>query len=388
MSRSQAFLDNVLPESIDHIEILGISVWTLTTAAMAMIAATVIAITIFANMKTNEGTSDKPKERDPNLPKPSEIVSLRIYPIKSCRGFEIKKSMLKKTGLDLDRNWMFVDVEKKKFLTIRSDPSMTLIDTGLTAPDSVREVWTELRIGIRGTAAHVNVPCYPTKEWLGENCKLTEVEIWGEKTDAWAYSDEINKIFSDFFKKAVLLVYKGPTPRMSGGNADAELYGKQEPHHFADVMSLQVASEASLEDLNRRLKEKGQEPLTIERFRPNIIIKGNEPWEEDRWKRVRINTTEHSREMLWRVPLDVLARCARCQVPNVNPDTAEKHAKEPWETLMTFRRVDPGGVAKYKPCFGMLCMPTKGGVIQVGSELEVLELTEKHLYNTAKFEEL
>lgn len=57
-----------------------------------------------------------------------------------------------------------------------------------------------------------------------------------------------------------------------------ELYGRTQEHHFADVMSLQVASEASINDLNRRLKEvPNADVLTIERFRPNIIVKGNSP---------------------------------------------------------------------------------------------------------------
>lgn len=53
-----------------------------------------------------------------------------------------------------------------------------------------------------------------------------------------------------------------------------------------------------------------------------------------------------------------------------------------------FRRVDQGGPAKYKPCFGMLCIPKNEGKIAVGATLEVLETTDKHLYNTRKFSEL
>lgn len=338
--------------NLDSLTIFGIPLWTFFLTVLVLVAATIIIMIIVANVDTNENTSAESKKRNPNLPPPTEVVSLRIYPIKSCRGIEIKSCKLKKTGLDLDRNWMFVDAETKEFLTIRSDPSMTLIDTELTGSKLEAASWTELSIAIHGTDSRITVPCYPQEDWLKSNCKLVEVEIWGTKTDAWRYSDEINSIFTKFFEKDVWLVYKGPTPRMAGGNGDISLYGKEEPHHFADVMSLQVASESSLSDLNRRLKDKGQDEITIERFRPNIIIKGNEPWEEDRWKRVEIKTTDHAKEMLWRTPLDVLARCARCQVPNVNPDTAEKHKKEPWDTLMKFRRVDPGGVAKYKPCFG------------------------------------
>ena len=370
--------------------ILGMPLWNVVITVLSIITATVIAVAYYINVAADDGNSSKKKERDPNLPKPSEVVSLFVYPIKSCRGIQITSCRLLRSGLDLDRHWMFADAETKQFLTIRSDPSMTLIDTKLTGPEKngVVSSWTDLHISIHGTDARVTVPCYPTEEWLSKNCKLTQVEIWGEDTDAWQFSDDINKVFTQFFSKDVLLVYKGPTPRMSRNSGSKALYGKEEPHHFADVMSLQVASEASLNDLNSRLKESGHDQLTIERFRPNIIIKGNKAWEEDSWKRVQINTIDRSREKLWRVPLDVLARCARCQVPNVDPDTAEKHPKEPWDTLMKFRRIDHGGVAKYKPCFGMLCIPTRMGLIRVGSELEVLELTDKHSYNTAKFDEL
>ncbi|GAB7349983.1 hypothetical protein MBLNU459_g0669t1 [Dothideomycetes sp. NU459] len=380
------------PVPIDiHLEVLGyhITFQRFAVGIVTLVVGGIFFLIFWANyVDTDERRAKKAPKRDPNLPAASEVVSLRIYPIKSCRGIEVTESRLKKTGLDLDRNWMFVDAKTREFLTIRSDPSMTLIDTGLSRPNVANAKWDQLHVSINGTEDHISIPCYPTKEWLEENTKLTTVEIWGAKTDAWEYGADINAMFSRYFSKEVALVFKGPQPRISGGNGDPSLYGKEVPHHFADVMSLQVASEASLRDLNERLRENGQDELTIERFRPNIVIKGGEPWEEDRWKRIRINTIDHNREMLWRVELDVLARCARCQVPNVNPETAEKHAHEPWDTLMKFRRVDQGGVAKYKPCFGMLCLPRSESDIKVGSTVEVLEVTEKHLYNTAKFQEL
>lgn len=76
--------------------------------------------------------------------------------------------------------------------------------------------------------------------------------------------------------------------------------------------------------------------------------------------------------------IDIQARCARCEVPNVDPDTAEKDEKEPWNTLVSYRRVD-GGI-KWKPCFGMLSVPRNEGPIAVGMRFEVMETTENHLY--------
>jgi uncharacterized protein YcbX len=335
------------------------------------------------------GSEAVSKPGSPPLPPPTQIVSMRVYPIKSCRGIEVDETRLRKTGLLLDRNWMFISKSDRKFMTIRSNPAMTLVDTNIVEKDKQ----THLEISVHGSPAEsrVAIPAFPTKEWLKENTTLTQVEIWEEPTDAYEYSDAINAIFSKFFKQDVALVYKGPQPRNINVNGREELYGRAQEHHFADVMSLQIASEASLKDLNSRLeKVPNADALTIERFRPNIIVRGRDdhPWEEDTWKRVRITTNLPDREMLFKLDLDVVARCARCQVPNVNPDTAEKHAKEPWTELMKFRRVDEGGPAKYKPCFGMLCVPKNEGIVMVGSTLEVLETTDKHLYNTAPFKDL
>jgi len=366
-----------------------------------------VSFVVFANMLPEPGVA-KPsqvnralgagsgvveKEGAPPIPPPTEVISLRVYPIKSCRGFELDSTRLKKTGLTLDRNWMFISKEDRKFLTIRSDPSMTLIDTTIVEGTDQFKDQQMLEISIHGTDGRVTIPAFPTKEWLDSNTTLGTVEIWEQDTDAYEYSAEINKIFCDYFRKDVALVYKGPTARMVAVNGRKELYGSDTPHHFADVMSLQIASEASIKDLNKRLKNKKDAkagPLTIERFRPNIIVRGRDdkPWEEDTWKRIRITTTLPDEEALYKIDLDAVARCARCQVPNVNPDTADKHPKEPWDELMKFRRVDQGSVAKYKPCFGMLCIPKNEGKIKVGAKLEVLETTDKHLYNTVKFEEL
>jgi uncharacterized protein YcbX len=282
---------------------------------------------------------------------------------------------------------MFISKSDRKFMTIRSNPAMTLVDTNIITEGKQ----TLLEITVHGTDARVKIPAFPTQEWLAANTTLSEVEIWEEKTDAYEYSDEINSVFTKFFKQDVALVFKGPQHRNINVNGRADLYGKSQEHHFADVMSLQIASEASLNDLNNRLaKIPGADPLTVERFRPNIIVRGRDdkPWEEDTWKRVRITTTLPDREMLFKLDLDVVARCARCQVPNVNPDTAEKHPKQPWDELMKFRRVDKGGPAKWKPCFGMLCVPKNEGIVMIGSTLEVLETTDKHLYNTTPFKDL
>jgi len=273
---------------------------------------------------------------------------------------------------------MFIDT-KHKFVTIRSKPQMTLINTAVDF-DSDSLVIT---IG-HDTNKQVKVPIHPDQTWLDENTKDVTVDIWEYITDAYAYTDpEIKALFSDFFGEEVSLVMKGPQPRICSGNGDPKRLGRQETVNFPDVLPVQIASESSLTELNSRLTERGEAEITIERFRPNIIIKGGEPWSEDEWKTVRINgdsslfttITGGNRNA---IDIDVVARCARCTVPNVNPDTAEKNSHEPWDLLVSYRRVDEG--IKFKPCFGMLCCPRNEGDIEVGMRFEVMEVTQAHRY--------
>lgn len=163
-------------------------------------------------------------------------------------------------------------------------------------------------------------------------------------------------------------------------------------------MPLLIANEGSLWELNGRLKEKGHQEITVERFRPNIIVKGAESvdsvtkgglpgaWSEDSWKTVRILPNGEQKSGIASLlgggekplEIDVQARCARCQVPNVDPDTAEKDKKEPWDTLVSYRRIDEG--IKWKPCFGMLGCSRNEGEIGVGMKFEVVETTGAHVY--------
>ncbi|KAG4440729.1 hypothetical protein IFR05_003773 [Cadophora sp. M221] len=323
----------------------------------------------------------------------SEITELRIYPIKSCRGISIQKSYLTRQGLDLDRRWMFVDAETMKFITIRDISQMTLIDTSLDTTIS------NLTISIRSTPHSITIPTRPSPTWLETNTTLSRVTIWDHETDGYIYSDAINSLFTPFFSKPVKLVYKGPTPRILTGNGAPELLGREESTNFPDVMPLLIANEGSLRELNGRLVGKGHEAITVERFRPNIIVKGEESgdavtkaglpgaWSEDSWKTVRILPNGEQKSGIASLlggggekplEIDVQARCARCQVPNVDPDTAEKDKKEPWDTLVSYRRVDEG--IKWKPCFGMLSCSRNEGEIGVGMKFEVVETTEGHVY--------
>lgn len=338
-------------------------------------------------------TTSKTSPADVKMTAPAQvgrqmtITDLRIHPIKSCRGISVKSAHLTRKGLQYDRQWMFVDAANK-FMTIRGQSEMTLINTSINHISGNLEITFPARPESGLSKTTISVPLDPTTAWLEANCEKLNVEIWEFNTDAWTYTDpSIHEPVTNYFRTIdpssnARLVVKGPTPRPTGGNGSKELLGREESVNFPDVLPIQVASEVSLAELNSRLEQRNEKAITVERFRPNIIVTGDDlvPWEEDEWRLLRVNppkTTWGTFTSLTGVgnesiDMDVSARCARCQVPNVNPDTAEKHPKEPWSVLYSYRRVDEG--MKVKPCFGMLCCPRNEGKVEIGMTVEVREV--------------
>ncbi|MFX9847502.1 MOSC domain-containing protein [Acinetobacter baumannii] len=80
--------------------------------------------------------------------------------------------------------------------------------------------------------------------------------------------------------------------------------------------------QGSLNAFNAHLKE----PVSVNRFRPNIVVDGCEPFSEDLWKEIRINNLTFQGVKL----------CSRCKVPSINQETAEA-GSEVAEILQKYR---------------------------------------------------
>ena len=111
-----------------------------------------------------------------------------------------------------------------------------------------------------------------------------------------------------------------------------------------------LVSEASLADLNARLDA----PISMARFRPNIVVSGTAPYAEDGYAKVRIG------EIPFRGP----KRCDRCLVTTVDPDSGST-GKEPLRTLAKYRLEDQ------KVWFGMNLIHDKLGTLRVGDSVLV-----------------
>jgi uncharacterized protein YcbX len=94
---------------------------------------------------------------------------------------------------------------------------------------------------------------------------------------------------------------------------------------FADAFPFLLISEESLADLNAKLAR----PLPMNRFRPNLVIAGGEPYVEDTLERFEIDG----------IRFRVVKPCDRCVVTTTDQETTERGV-EPLRTLATYRKVD------------------------------------------------
>jgi hypothetical protein len=262
------------------------------------------------------------------------VSNLIYYPIKACRGFDVSASNVERMGLEHDRRMMIVAPDGR-FLTQREHPRLALITptlkneaVTLSAPG-----FDSLQIGIQRSGTPV------------------PVDIWSSKgLDAIDQGDEAAAWLSDWLGTSVRLVH------FAGGfirkvNPD---YAVSADDHtgFADGYPILIASEESLQDLNSRLDS----PIPMNRFRPNLVVKGCEPFAEDTWKRIRIGGVE----------MALVKPCARCVVTTIDKETLEK-SKEPLKTLGTYRKHKLGAI------FGVNVIPLNEGRIEVGMNVEILE---------------
>ncbi|MDQ4127820.1 MAG: MOSC domain-containing protein [Actinomycetota bacterium] len=274
-----------------------------------------------------------PAGESPNRPEGGLVLSqVYVYPIKSCGGIALKSAALSATGLRYDRRWMLVD-ETGEFLSQRKLPRMALI--------SVRFGPGALIVGAPGMP-YLELPLHPP-EPLG----LLEVDVWGDKVRGAPTGEEADRWFGQFLGFACRLVYM---PDEEVRSVDSAHAADGDQFSLADAFPFLLISEASLDDLNGRMEE----PVAMNRFRPNLVVRGCEPYAEDGWSWVRIGG----------VSFRVAEPCARCAVTTVNQESGAR-GKEPLRTLATYRKV--GG----EVFFGRNLIHGSLGTVRVGDPAEV-----------------
>jgi uncharacterized protein YcbX len=254
------------------------------------------------------------------------LTGLTVYPLKSARGIAIDQAELDDFGLRYDRRWMVID-KAGRFISQRSHPQMALVVPSLGDEKLC-----------------VNAPGMSTLELQSDPFAsvTTEVTIWDDRCVASWQGERPARWFSDFLGCAASLVHMPGTSVRAANPAYAPEGTRVS---FADAYPLLLISEASLADLNQRLSL----PLPMNRFRPNLVVAGCEPYQEDHWAGIAIGGTSFK----------VVKPCDRCVIPTTDQMTGDR-GTEPLRTLATYRTVQG------KVLFGQNLVHQGPGELRVG----------------------
>ena len=266
------------------------------------------------------------------------VAALYRYPIKSCAGTPLTEGPITLRGFAHDRELMLIDNATSTFLTQREFPRMALVRPHLA--DGV------VRVEAPGMEP-LTVPV------LAEGPERPVV-IWRDTCPAVDQGDELAGWFGAFLGADCRVVRLAPGYRRQVDQPFAT--SEADEVGFADGFPFLLIAEESLADLNSRLAE----PLSMNRFRPNIVVRGGGPFWEDRVGRFRIGG----------IAFRCVKPCARCAITTTDQATAAV-GKEPLRTLATFRRggIHVPGPVRGAAYFGQNVIHEATGVIRVGDRV-------------------
>lgn len=269
------------------------------------------------------------------------LTRIRIYPIKSCRGYDCESAELDHLGLVNDRRFQVITPDGKPF-TQRSHGILAQVSAHISANE------LQVRAPAHGQfSVPLNRP-QPSQH---------ETEVWSA---TGLIADGCGKIAAEFFSS---LLRESSLLVSTGSAFDRPV--RAHPHDqvgFADAFPLLIISEASLAGLNQRISahDSSVAPIAMERFRPNLVVNDCSEFAEDTWRRLRIDDCD----------FESSGPCERCVMTTLDPQTGDKTGPEPLRTLATYRRIaDGSGVG-----FGQnLVNTSKSGRIEVGSSIDLID---------------
>ncbi|GAA3156106.1 MOSC domain-containing protein [Streptomyces rameus] len=269
------------------------------------------------------------------------VLSIHVHPVKAFRAVSLREAAVEPWGLAGDRRWTLID-DGGKVVTQREQPRLALAAAEPLAGGGVR-------LSAPGRA--------PLTVEVPEPAVTVPVSVFGTKVEAVPAAAAAHAWCSAYLGVGVRLVHMDdPATRRP---VDPEYALPGETVSFADGYPLLITTVASLDALNALIAEgrAGDEgPLPMNRFRPNVVVAGTEPWAEDHWTRIAVG------EVVFRAPKP----SGRCVVTTTDQATAVR-GREPLQTLAAHRRI--GG----KLLFGQNLVPLSPGTIRVGDPVRLLD---------------
>ncbi|XP_067680507.1 mitochondrial amidoxime-reducing component 1-like [Haliotis asinina] len=278
-----------------------------------------------------------------------EVASLTCYPIKSCGGFNVESGYCTNLGLQvadsiLDRHWVVTDASYN-MLTSSQMPTLALV-----------------RTACRDGQLIVDAPDMPTLSLstspVVDRSKVVDVvSSSGNATlEGLDCGDEAANWFSKYLARdGVRLLHSAPGLQKRDLTQEKKSWGSPaiagDRAVYSDFCAYLLMSQTSQDAVNQQL----QQPLSLNHFRPTIVVKGSRPFDEDEWQSVRIGN---------QAILRTLYCTPRCIKVNVDFKTGQRiKDKKPLDLLQRIRCVPRFGKS---PILGISSALDQGGRVQVG----------------------
>jgi len=231
------------------------------------------------------------------------VRHLFVYPVKSTRAIPRSSMRLTATGFEWDRHWMAASSDGV-FMSQRTQPRLARVETELgddaltlRSPDQQPLV----------------IPLQPTGA-------TKAAEVWKHSITALDQGDDAARWLTQAVGQEARLLRISP---ILDRHANREYAGSTPaPVSFADGFPILVVNLASLTELNSRMPE----PVPLERFRPNVVLDGLEPFAEDRIAGLEFES----------ITLRLVKPCTRCVITSTDQRTGEL-STNPLPVLRRFR---------------------------------------------------
>lgn len=268
------------------------------------------------------------------------VDSLHVYPLKGAAGFSPRSWPVDERGLRHDRRFMIVDADGV-FISQRTNPRMALIGAAIS------------EAGLRITSAVGTLDvAFPSS-----SAPTLRATVWDDCFDVRVADPNASRMLSEVLGAPAQLVW------MPDDCERLTSVKRGEPRRhlsLADAAPLLLTTTAALEELNTRLMRGGASAIPMDRFRPNVVVRGATSGADDHWRTLRIGSAAFR----------ISNACKRCKVVTIDQSTGEFAGNEPLATLATYRAEGPSVT------FGQHMMAESSGFISIG-DLVAIDATHE-----------
>jgi uncharacterized protein len=261
---------------------------------------------------------------------PLQLSQLWIYPVKSLGGISMSSARVLPKGLEFDRRWMLVD-DIGTAMTQREYPAMALFRLSIDPSQLTISYHSKL----------ITVPIH------SDHHTAIPANVWDDTVTVHEVSAHHSAWFSEILGVRCKLVH---FPEDNPRPVDERYKINNDHVGLADAYPFLIIGQSSLDHLNEQLEN----PVLMNRFRPNFVFTGGTPNQEDDIREFTIGGNRFAN----------VKPCARCVLITVDQDTAKKGA-EPLRTLARYRQKEN------KVYFGQNVIALDYGVVSVGDEIKI-----------------